>query len=73
MSGIHDENKIENPEYLVQREKYKSFKKINYLIDLSKALDGMTELSYVDEWHYSPKASNLIATKIYSVISKDID
>ena len=73
MSGMHDENKTENPEYLVQREKYKSFKKINYLIDLSKALDGMTELSYVDEWHYSPKASNLIATKIYSVISKDMD
>lgn len=72
MSGIYDTNKIENSEYAVQREKYKSFKEINHLIDLSKTLEGMKELSYVDDWHYSPKASNLIATKIYSIISKDL-
>jgi len=76
ISSIYDSNKTNKilySEYITQREKYESFKEIKHLIDLSKVLEEMEGLSYVDDWHYSPKASNIIATKIYSAISKDLE
>ena len=61
--------KTEKKYYL---EHYELLRNTKGIIDIKNALDNETELSYIDEGHYSPNASFAIANKIYLNIAKNI-
>tara|TARA_Y100000389_G_scaffold133784_1_gene131290 strand:+ start:5355 stop:6437 length:1083 start_codon:yes stop_codon:yes gene_type:complete len=75
ISGIFDEKillrNLPNKKDEFEK-KFKLLKKTENIIDISDALDEMTQLSYIDAGHYSPKASLEIAKSIYSKIVKDL-
>ena len=53
---------------LVIKKKYELFRNIDFLIDISEILDENKYLNYVDDGHYTPKASNFIAEEIFDYI-----
>ena len=52
-------------------KKYLLFSKLNGVIDISNAFDNITEISYVDEGHFSPIANEALAKIIYENIFSD--
>ncbi len=76
ISGNFDENILlrNSPNRKEEfRKKFELLKKTENVINISDALDGMIELSYIDAGHYSPKASFEIAKSIYSVIVEELN
>ena len=55
------------------KQKYKVLKNARGKVDISSALDSMTELSYVDGAHYSPDANELIAERIFKEIKVNLN
>lgn len=52
--------------------KYELLKKVENIVDISSLLINQEKISYIDDVHYSPIASNKIANSIFSNIKNDI-
>ncbi len=55
------------------KQKYEVLKEAKGKVDISTALDTMSELSYVDGAHYSPDANELIAERIFKEIKVNLN
>jgi len=56
---------------LMTKKKFKLFKKIPKLIDISEILNENEYLAFVDGGHYSPRSSRIIAETIFNNITFD--
>jgi hypothetical protein len=76
ISGVYDNRILKNKNLKKEKkyylEHYELLRNTKGIIDIKNALDNETELSYIDEGHYSPNASFAIANKIYLNIAKNI-